>query len=866
MHFEKSKTKAMIAAFLVLTFAVALVVLPTANAADAIPTPTYSFIYVAPNPVGVGQTATVYFWTANPALANLFGGTLTDIQFSGITVTVTKPDGTSGTLGPYNLGTSGAGIVPYAPDQVGTYYFQMNFPAQTTTGFDFTTFTILTRAFGQSTSTKVSLTVQQQPIASYASAPLPTGYWQRPINALNREWSAIAGNWLMQGYNVLNMPLQNAPFNPYTAAPNSAHIVWTEPLQFGGIAGGISGSTSYYSGLQYEYKWSPPIIMQGHLYYNIPLSDVSKAYGAACVDLRTGKQVWWQNITLDIGQLWDYESVNQHGVIAYLWYLGTPKAFSATIGSGSEWTMYDAITGLPMLNLENASAASAITTGPHGEILAYVLDSTNNRLALWNSTTCFDNNGLITYQSAAIKASLGVYGGQWRPQPGNYDWQKGIDWNVTIPPSVPGSEMYGTFRIASGVLFRFVTAQNNTIEDIAYDANTGRQLWAINRPWHEGLTSLFRTGAAGDGVYTVFDKTTLTWTGYSLFTGQQLWVTEPYTNAFGGISTEVMGIAYGKFYAEGSDGTVYCYNLTTGKHLWTFNPGDNGFENPSSYAGLTIADGKLYVTTGGIYTPQPYGRAYKLYCIDAETGNRLWNISGEYAQSSGALAIVDGYAVTINIDDLQIYCFGKGQTATSVSTQAFAAPKGTPVLIQGTVTDQSPGQTCLGIPAKGTPAISDASMSKWMEYLYLQQPEPTNATGVPVTLTALDPNGNTQNIGTVTSDATGSYAVSWTPPVPGLYTITATFCGTNSYYSSSAETHLIVSQTAAPQASSTPPPTSAPTSPPTQTTAPSPSPQVTTTPAPAPSSAGVPTTYIVIAVVAIIIVVAVVALALRRRK
>ena len=144
----------------------------------------------------------------------------------------------------------------------------------------------------------------------------------------------------------------------------------------------------------------------------------------------------------------------------------------------------------------------------------------------------------------------------------------------------------------------------------------------------------------------------------------------------------------------------------------------------------------------------------------------------------------------------------------------------------------------------------------------MQKPMPTNATGVPVTLTAFDPNGNTENIGTVTSDITGNYAISWMPPVPGLYTITATFAGSNSYYSSSSETHITVSKAVAAQPQQTP--TQTATSPPTAT--PTASPQVTTTPVPPPSSPGLPTTYIVIAVVAIIIVVAAAALALRRRR
>ena len=112
------------------------------------------------------------------------------------------------------------------------------------------------------------------------------------------------------------------------------------------------------------------------------------------------------------------------------------------------------------------------------------------------------------------------------------------------------------------------------------------------------------------------------------------------------------------------------------------------------------------------------------------------------------------------------------------------------MLIQGSVTDQSPGQTCLGIPAVGTPAISDSSTSQWMEYLYMQEPMPQNATGVSVELAGTSSTGQTISIGTVTSDINGQYKTTWTPPTNDLYTITATFAGSNSYFGSSAETSL----------------------------------------------------------------------------
>jgi hypothetical protein len=168
--------------------------------------------------------------------------------------------------------------------------------------------------------------------------------------------------------------------------------------------------------------------------------------------------------------------------------------------------------------------------------------------------------------------------------------------------------------------------------------------------------------------------------------------------------------------------------------------------------------------------------------------------------------IADSKLLTNNELDGEIYAFGRGPSATSVSAPNTAIPKGTPVLIQGTVTDQSPGQTHIGVPLKGTPAISDDSMSEWMQYMFLSQPKPTDAKGVPVKLTVTYPDGTTEVIGTTTSDITGYYAFAWTPQTPGLYKVTATFEGSGSYYSSMDNTAFVVSETtttfASPEASS----------------------------------------------------------------
>jgi hypothetical protein len=104
--------------------------------------------------------------------------------------------------------------------------------------------------------------------------------------------------------------------------------------------------------------------------------------------------------------------------------------------------------------------------------------------------------------------------------------------------------------------------------------------------------------------------------------------------------------------------------------------------------------------------------------------------------------------------------------------------------------------------ANGVPAVSDDSYKPWMEYLYNQWPMPTNATGVTVHLQAMRSDGTVIDIGHVTSDIMGHYEYLWTPPAEDTYKVLATFEGSESYYSSSAQAALGV--TAAPEAPAPP--------------------------------------------------------------
>jgi len=96
--------------------------------------------------------------------------------------------------------------------------------------------------------------------------------------------------------------------------------------------------------------------------------------------------------------------------------------------------------------------------------------------------------------------------------------------------------------------------------------------------------------------------------------------------------------------------------------------------------------------------------------------------------------------------------------------------------------------------------------------VYMQNPIPANTTGVPVDITLLDPNGNYKDLGTATTDASGTYGFQVTPNMlsagAGMYTVIATFHGTDSYWPSYSESTFVI----APAPAATAAPTATPTS------------------------------------------------------
>jgi hypothetical protein len=823
----KKKSELLMVMILMLTIALPLFALPCADAHNPIwKIPTHAFITADPNPAGVGQQVFVMFWLDRvpPGATGITGD-----RYRNLEVSVIKPDGNKETLGLFTSDSIGGTFTTYTPDQVGTYTFTMKYPGQVWTnigpnGFAGTDATYNNDTFLPSNAT-TTLDVQSSPIEKTPDIPLPTEYWTRPIEGQNTEWCTIASNWLREAYPY---PTGHYFIQPDGIAPNSPHIMWSKVLQNGGVVGGnnyaIEG-VDYYSGASYEPKFQNPLIINGRLYYNLPLSDAVSAGGYECVDLLTGKEIWYSDklgvtgsAAPRFGQLWDYESMNQHGVIpnGYLWQ-----------ETGTNWSAYDSLTGKWLFNLTDVPSGGnggGNIYGANGEITRYILNYPARSLALWNNTQ--HNVGLET----SIGNDTNSY--QLRPVGKTVNMSQAYSWNVTIPtlPNVGGSPtvqrvfpddlLLGSFGTPGGL----GDNPGCTMFALSLKAESrGTLLWIKNFTAPPGnITRRYDFADAQSRVFVFHDKETMEFTGYSLDNGNYLW--GPINGDVRAFSTyswsghpENSGrtIAYGKLYYAGYGGVVYCYDMKTGQRLWTYGNGgqgnstNTGVDTPWGNYPLffgNIADGKLYLFPNEHSINSPYYKNLKIRCINATTGEEVWTLMGYYGRGTGSMggsAIADDCLAFSNEYDGRVYCIGKGPSAITVDAPMTVVTQGTGVVIRGTITDTAAGtrqDEQSGRFPNGVPAVSDESMSAWMEYVYMQKPRPSNTTGVQIKLDVIDANGNYRNIGETTSDANGFYSYVWTPDIQGKYTVIATFSGSESYWSSHAESAFAVGE-AAPTAS-----------------------------------------------------------------
>jgi outer membrane protein assembly factor BamB len=818
MKSDKHKTTIALLMFALISM---LFLIPVASAHDPIwEIPSFAYLAAQPTTVGVGQPVSVYMWVDAPMPSAAINN---DVRRHDYKLTITDPNGKS-TTEQWNAiqDTTGVQYYSFVPDEVGEYTLLFEYAGQVYTWDATGAMRTWTNDVFKPASASNTITVQDEPInPPVTSYPLPTEYWTRPIEGQNTEWWSISSNWLNQPYIIVGDSGTQAAtsgcdtqsgygrFQKDGIGPNSPHVMWSIPMQDAGVVGGSSYDTlgkTYYMGGSYNVRFRDSIVMYGRLYYEESWGNGASGGDYICVDLRTGEEIWRLNPAEPgwigkptFGYLYSYDTPNQHGIVPNGWLVVQSGRTTFT------WGFYDPRTGKnASLVVENIPRGISIA-GPQGEILKYVWDSTNKWLAQWNSSNVFTTQTTGTRDASSPSA---------------------YDWNITISSVTSGLNVYRY------VAYNDILLLNNqdyggprspgTGADVAAisldPASRGQVLWSQHYPVApNNVTRKIIALDAEAGTFVTQDKETIELNGYSLQNGQHLWQVLPADGLWDTMRSTTLA-AYGNLYASGFDGILHCYNMTTGDLTWTYG---NGGEGNSTYSGLettwghypifvdVIADGKVYLGTTEHSPGSPFYKDALYRCIDAYTGEELWTImgwgTGMYVGQSDIVA--DGFFVFLNCYDMQIYSVGKGPSATTVSAPDTAAAYGTPVVIKGTVMDISAGTQQNEQAARfpyGVPAVSDESMRTWMEYVYMQKPLPTNATGVEVTLSVIDANNNCREIGTTTSDASGFFSYEWTPDISGKYTVIATFAGSESYWPSSAETAFTVMQE--PEATSEPTP------------------------------------------------------------
>jgi outer membrane protein assembly factor BamB len=827
MKFSRSRTKAIaIALFLIFAMVVSSLTLSTANAQDT--KKTYPYIGAVPNPVGVGQETLLHLGITDPhALGAGYG-------WEGVTVTVTRPDGHTETLGPFKTDSTGGTGTVYVPTMAGNYTLQTNFPAQwynyTTRDFFGNLITASTWLEASQTE-KLTLVVTEEPIKYYPAHALPTEYWTRPIDPQLREWSVVAGSWLSTPDNLFAVGNDGAP--------DTAHILWTTPFTTGGLVGENVGQHSFEIGDAYEGKWGNRFIVSGKLYYDKYASN-DRYHEIVCVDLHTGEELWSkvfpENSTISFCQLMYWDTYDYHGVYDYLWIsIGGGFDFATFTFLPGELHAFDPFTGDWVYAMYDMPSGTQ-KFGPKGEILYYEVSTRNGYMRLWNSSNVPALYGSTQYGSMSW--------GSWRPMgktvnatgttvvtPTTPFGLAGYQWNVSIPDDLPGSvtTIFAGDRVIGGSI--------STTEVNLWGLNLNESKGAIGSLLFENTWNAPSEWVAGNVTVSGFGGGWMAWSqedyvgvlwvketrehyGFSLESGNYLWgPTEPqyYLDSVDDSASAVRNIAYGKLYSASVGGIVYCYDVQTGERLWTYEATDPYSEilwaNNWWLKPLFICDGKIYVGHCEHSPIDPRPRGAPFVCLNATTGEVIFRADGLFRQTrwGGRAIIGDSIIATQDTYDQRVYAIGKGPSETTVSIQNDVITEGGSVLVKGMVTDVSPGTKSDGLEMRfpdGVPAVSDADMSDWMLHVYKQFERPADVMGVDVVLSVIDPNNNVYEVGRVTSDASGFFSCDFVPEVPGKYTVIASFDGSGAYYGSFAETAVKVEE--APAATPEPTPTPAP--------------------------------------------------------
>lgn len=222
-------------------------------------------------------------------------------------------------------------------------------------------------------------------------------------------------------------------------------------------------------------------------------------------------------------------------------------------------------------------------------------------------------------------------------------------------PSVPPTLEWETYVADGGPVGSGVQYGDGKVfpgaygtHQVALDARTGVELWDT-----ETKTPMVFSGAYSEGKFFRGGGHDNTLYCFDADDGAVLWTFDPETED--GYFCIGPAVAYGMVYELNKDGYLYALDVDTGDLVWKYKgPG------PLIFPGSpTVADGKIYATTGqnASYTGQESDSEFA--CLDAYTGRVIWTLPIEAFAPRESVAIAYGNLYLI-----------PGDVTTSVDTES----------------------------------------------------------------------------------------------------------------------------------------------------------------------------------------------------
>jgi outer membrane protein assembly factor BamB len=221
-----------------------------------------------------------------------------------------------------------------------------------------------------------------------------------------------------------------------------------------------------------------------------------------------------------------------------------------------------------------------------------------------------------------------------------------IAWDFSDPSHMPSimwqAYVQGIGAYGSGIQYGegklFVGSYQS--HQVALDAKTGNLWWDTETygpmlfSWSYADGKFFRGGTHDNTLYA-FDASN----------GSILWAFNPRTE--NGYWSSGTAVAYGMVYAINKDGVLYAVDENTGGVVWQYLGPGGKLLFPGT---PTVADGKVYVTTGQEAMYGGETSISEFACLDAYTGKLIWKLPMEAFAPRESVAIAYGNLYLIPAD------------------------------------------------------------------------------------------------------------------------------------------------------------------------------------------------------------------------